>query len=117
MIQKLCKFCGTQSVFAVFIEKLKTNVAKAQQNPTITNWSAIECVITCISELTYNGQFHDVKALQDVIFLVYQLPKEYVALTRAGANLFRSLSKIMKPHGMDAQQDLKKFIDFTIGGF
>ena len=63
LIQKLCKFCGTQSVFAVFIEKLKTNVAKAQQNPTITNWSAIECVITCISELTYNGQFHDVKAL------------------------------------------------------
>eukprot|EP00347_Sterkiella_histriomuscorum_P023855 403333152 len=117
LIQTICKCCGPQAIYAVFIQKLQQHIQKAQQDQTnVSEWSSIETIITCISDLATTLTIEQVGALNDIIQLVFQLPDQYVALRRAGANLFRSLSKLIKEHGMNAQQDIKKFVDYVIVG-
>ncbi|CDW74356.1 arm repeat-containing protein [Stylonychia lemnae] len=88
-----------------------------KQELKVSEWASIECIIACISDLAQTLTIDQVGTLNDIIQLIYQLPTDYVALRRAGANLFSALSKIMKEHGLNAQEDVKKFVDYVIQGF
>lgn len=52
LIQVICNCCGPQTIYVVFLEKLKGHVAKVQSNPElVSEWSSIECIITCVGDL------------------------------------------------------------------
>lgn len=98
LIQTICKCCGPTIIYKFFLGELEKayKAAIAEQGTDISNWSRVECILFCISELTLTLKPEDISLLKDSILLIYQLPNTYLAIRIAATNYITSLSKLLK---------------------
>ena len=52
VIQTTAKCCGPEAIFTILMSKLKTRIDEIQRSePHVADWSHIETILYCISEL------------------------------------------------------------------
>lgn len=98
LLKKISEACGGTTIISFYLERLRQAVAEAQSNQEkVQNWANIESILVCVSSIIESLKSSDVGLLRDVVMLVYQLPSNYLALKRTGANLLSHMSLIMVP--------------------
>lgn len=111
---KLAKACGGSLILQFYLHKLQQATAEAQQDQSnVRNWSHIESVLQCITDICEQLKPSQLPQLKDVVLLIFQLPGQYSGLKRAGCLCLSEISLLMKGMGEVVRDDVKTFIEYV----